>query len=110
MTRTPAFRGKAAVWRTGRPGSAPTCNPEFFVFTYRRTAEANEDSNTTVIAQYGNDLDGWTDAVVGSDVVITENPDFHGPGIDQVRVELRRSALAPEGRLFVRLKVEVEEP
>ncbi len=46
----------------------------------------------------------------GTDVIITENDDAIDTGIDEVVVQLRRSALAAGGELFARLKVVVTLP
>ncbi|HSP43348.1 MAG TPA: Ig-like domain-containing protein [Luteolibacter sp.] len=94
-------------------GIAPTfdntSDPDFFIFTYRRADEAAADANTTIAAQYGSDLAGWTDAVAGTDIVITPTDDGAGAGIDLVEVKIRRT-LAVDGKLFVRLNVEVAQP
>jgi hypothetical protein len=76
------------------------------LFSFRRSAEAATDENTTIIVEYGSDLTGWTAAVhqgPGPDQIsITESP--AAPGFDAVTVALPPS-LAPAGKLFVRLNV-----
>lgn len=70
-----------------------------------------QDSGTAITAQYGSTLTGWTDAVHdGTDVIITVSDDSFGAGIDKVEVKLRRSTLAPGGKLFARLNVVVTMP
>ena len=86
-----------------------TSDPAFFIFKYRRTDAAAADAKTTIAAQYGSDLIGWTTAVAGADIVITPADDGAGAGIDLVVVKIRRT-LAVGGRLFARLKVEVAMP
>ncbi len=83
-------------------------DPDYFIFTYRRSDQANTDPNTSIAVQYGSTLTGWTTAVAGPDIVITPTDDFYGasPGIDKVEVKIKRS-LAPGGRLFARLSVVV---
>jgi hypothetical protein len=58
--------------------------------------------------QYGSDLipSGWTTAVAGPDVVITETP---GSPTDGVVVKIRRT-LAVGSKLFARLNVVVTTP
>jgi hypothetical protein len=75
-------------------------------FDYRRSDVANDDPSTTIEVEYNSDLaTSWTTAVDGiAGVSITVNDDFYGAGIDQVVVSLPDS-LAPESKLFARLKV-----
>jgi len=84
-------------------------DPDFFVFTYRRTDEAAADANTTIMVEYGSDLAGWTDAVAGADIEISVDDDGAGADIDLVEVKIRRT-LAVDGKLFARLKVEITTP
>jgi hypothetical protein len=85
-----------------------TTDPDFFIFTYNRSDDANADTNTTIAVQYGSDLipSGWTTAVAGPDVVITETP---GSPTDGVVVKIRRT-LAVGSKLFARLNVVVTTP
>jgi hypothetical protein len=91
---------------------APTINnttdPDFFIFTYRRADDANADAKTAIAVEYGNDLDGWSQAVAGPDIVITPTNNAAGARIDLVEVKIRRT-LAQGGRLFARLNIEVAE-
>lgn len=83
--------------------SISNTDPNFFIFTFNRSDAANADANTAITVEYGNDLIGWTTAVHdGTDVVITVTP---GSPTDGVEVKLRRSVLAPTGKLFTQLKV-----
>lgn len=84
-------------------------DPNYVVFTYRRTDEANNDPNTTIRVEYGGNLVGWTTAVHDNDnIKITSDNDFYGTGIDRVQVRIKRS-LATDNKLFSRLKVNVTE-
>ena len=85
-----------------------TSDPDFFIFNFRRSDDAEADGTTAIAAQYGTDLNGWTTAVDdATDVIITASNDFYDTGVDKVEVKLRRSVLAPDGRLFARLLVTV---
>ncbi|MCU0781170.1 MAG: hypothetical protein MUF04_08730, partial [Akkermansiaceae bacterium] len=86
-----------------------TSNPDFFIYTYRRNDDAEADTLTTIAVEYGSDLNGWTTAVPGPDIQVGVNDDGAGEGVDLVEVKLRRT-LAAGGRIFVRLKVEVDLP
>jgi autotransporter-associated beta strand protein len=79
-----------------------TSDPNFVIFNYRRSDLANADTNTVIKAQYGTTLTTWTDAVAGTDIIITPSNDFYAAGIDKVEVKIRRT-LAPDGRIFARL-------
>jgi hypothetical protein len=83
-----------------------TSDPDFFIFTYRRTDAAAADANTKIAVQYGSDLVGWTPAVAGPDIVITPTDNGAGVGIDLVEVKIRRT-LAVGGKLLARLQVAV---
>jgi hypothetical protein len=86
-------------------------DPNFYIFTYRRSDTANNDPTTTVAVLYGSDLGTWTTAVHdGVNVIITVTDNFFGtdPGIDRVVVKLKRT-LAVAGRFFVRLGVTLSE-
>jgi hypothetical protein len=92
---------------------APTLDnhsdPDFFIFTHRRNADAAADAGTAIKVEYGSDLGGWTEAVAGPDIVVTPDPDGAGAGIDLVEVKIRRT-LAAAGKFFARLKVAVATP
>jgi hypothetical protein len=81
-------------------------DPDFLIYSYRRSDEAN--AQATIICQYGSNLvNDWTTAIHdGTNVIITVSDDFHGssPGIDKVEVKIRRSE-AVGGKLFIRLRV-----
>ena len=79
-----------------------TTDPNFFIFTYRRDADANTDPKTAIKVEYGSMLSGWTTAVAGPDIIITPTNEGAGAGIDLVQVKIRRT-LAVGGKLFVRL-------
>ena len=77
------------------------------LFEFRRSDLANNDSNTTIVVEYGNSLAGWTTAVDGvGGVTITETDDDFGAGIDKVVVSLP-AGLAVDGKLFARLNVTI---
>lgn len=91
-------------------GLVPTLDnssdPDYFIFTYRRADAANGDSNTTIAAEYSTTLAGWTTAVDNADIdiIVTDNHYSVSPGVDRVQVKLKRSTLAPGGKLFARVK------
>ncbi|MFU8893017.1 MAG: Ig-like domain-containing protein [Luteolibacter sp.] len=86
-----------------------TSDPDFFVFTYRRTQQAAADTNTTILVEYSSDLVAWTTAAAGADVQINVNQGGAGTGIDLVEVKIRRT-IAQDGKLFSRLRVELAQP
>jgi len=103
---------------TDDAGLAPTLDTTSdpngkLLFTFRRTAAAKNDANTTITVQYGSTLAGWLPATHQGtgpgDMTITEQANGFGAGIDRVTVALPAS-LAPNGRLFVRLNVAVTGP
>jgi hypothetical protein len=88
-----------------------TSDPDYIIFTFRRSDEANDASDTAIVVEYGTTLasNGWVSAVHdGSDVIIIETDNHYSvsPGIDKVEVKLKRSTLASGGKLFARLRVE----
>ena len=87
-----------------------TTDPDYFIFTYRRTNAANTDTNTTIMVEYGSALSGWTTAVHdGSNIIITPSIGGGGTGVDLVQVKINRS-LAAGNKLYTRLKVIVATP
>ena len=108
------------AWVLGAPGPSETAtsiqptidnlsDANYMIFTYRRADVARDDPNTTIAVEYGSDLVGWATATRDNDnVIITEDNDFFGNGIDRVQVKLKNT-LAIEDRLFSRLKVQVTE-
>jgi Carbohydrate esterase, sialic acid-specific acetylesterase/Bacterial TSP3 repeat len=98
-------------------GLAPTIdrtNPDGKLrFIFRRTTAAKNDTNTAISAQYGSNLDGWTNAVHqgtgATEITITEETNGFGTGIDRVTVALPAS-FAASGKLFARLSVSVTAP
>lgn len=84
-------------------------DPDYLIFTHRRSDTALADSNTTINVEYGSNLSGWTTAVHdNNNVVISTTDDHYGAGIDRVQVKLKKT-LASGGKLFSRLKVQVTE-
>ena len=86
---------------------APTVSEDetYVSFTYLRTDAAAADANTTIAAEYGSDLVGWTaaeDLIDGVVIVVTD-----GDPADTVEVRIPKSLAAPESKLFVRLNVNV---
>jgi len=81
------------------------------LFIFRRSAAANDDPNTTIVVEFGSDLDGWTTAehqgAGPDDITITALPDPSDPGIDIVTVALPPNRAAA-GKLFARLRVTIE--
>ncbi len=84
-----------------------TADATYLNFSYRRT---DESSFYGPGAEYGSDLAGWTTAQSGaptlSPVLIVEENNFYGAGIDRVTVRIPR-ALALTSRLFARLRVSI---
>lgn len=91
------------------PSFDNTSDPDFVIFTYRRTAAANADANTAIVVEYGSDLVVWNPAVPGENVQISVDGNGAGAGIDLVEVKIRRT-LAEDDKLFARLRVEVNTP
>jgi hypothetical protein len=80
----------------------------YVIFNFNRSNAANNDPNTAIIVQYGDDLTGWTTAIHdGDNIIITETP---GSPTAAVEVKLKRATSAPEGSVFVRLKVSTQSP
>lgn len=86
-----------------------TTDAEFVTFTYRRADAAAADPNTIVKAEYSNTLTSWNHAVAGPHILITTEENGAAPGIDLVKVKIRRT-LAVNDRLFLRLHVVVTTP
>ena len=77
-------------------------------FEYRRSELSHGDTNISIIAEYSSDLSNWNSVVDDTNgVTVTVAEDFYGSGIDRVLVSLPDS-LTSEGKLFVRLFVQVE--
>lgn len=106
--------GNAVAWVLGASGPGanaigrlPTIDnssdPDYFLFSFSRLDEANDDPNTNIAVEYGTKPGEWTTAVDdGDNVIIEETP---GTPSDSVVVKLKRSTLAPDGKLFVHLSV-----
>ncbi|WP_158279844.1 Calx-beta domain-containing protein [Coraliomargarita sinensis] len=87
------------------PSADSTSDPDFYIYTYRRSDAAHNDPNTTIDLRYCSDLQSWNTAVHDdSDVIISVNDDHYAPGVDQVQVKLRKT-MAVDDRLFVQLRV-----
>ena len=80
-------------------------------FMFRRRTAAHYDAATTIVVEYSDSLDEWTNVVHQGDgpdeITITEVPDSFGPGIDQVTVEL--PAGLTSDKLFMRLRATIVE-
>ena len=84
-----------------------TTDPDYFIYTYRRSDAAFADPNTTIAVQYGSALTGWTTAVHdGTNIIITPTDNAYGvsPGVDKVEVKIKRT-LAVGSKLFARLNL-----
>jgi GTP-sensing pleiotropic transcriptional regulator CodY len=87
------------------PALNNTTDPTYVLFTFNRSDAANDDPNTAITVEYGNNLVGWTTAVDDNDnVEIEVTP---GTPTDAVVVKLKRSSLGATGKIFARLKVVV---
>ena len=85
------------------PALDNTTDPTYLLFTFNRSDEANDDPNTAITVEYGNDLVSWTTAVDdNNNVEIEVTP---GTPTDAVVVKLKRSTLGATGKIFARLKV-----
>lgn len=84
-------------------------DPDDFLFSYRRSDEANADMNTTIIVEYGSDLTGWTTAEDGINGVSIDDSTDLGGGFHSVTVSIPR-ALATDAKFFARLNVVVVTP
>ena len=83
-------------------------DPDFLIFNYRRSDDAEADGTTAIDAEYSNDLSGWTTAVDdATDLLITVFNDDYDTGVDRVEVKLRRSVFEANDRLFIRLRATV---
>jgi autotransporter-associated beta strand protein len=80
-----------------------TSDPTYVIFTFNRSDDAQADPSTTITAEYGNDLVGWTTAVDDNDNVEIEVTDSSPK--DTVVVKLKRATLGSSGKLFARLNV-----
>ena len=79
----------------------------YLTYVFRRTdASAAYDP----YVEYGSNLSGWTEATAGepvlTPVLVSEDNNFYGDGIDRVTVRIPR-ALATGTRLFARLRVDI---
>ena len=73
------------------------------VMTFRRSDDAAPIVQSAV--EYSTTLDAWSTAMDGAPgVTVTVDDDFFEPGVDRVEVRLSKT-LAPDGILFLRLKV-----
>ncbi len=81
-----------------------TTDPNYLNFVFRRTdAAAAHDP----YVEYGSSLSGWTEAEAGvSGVIVSEDNEFFGAGIDRVTVKIPRT-LAVGSKLFARLRVDI---
>lgn len=85
-----------------------TTEPEYLVFTYRRSDAAKNDRNTSIVAEYSETLGGWTVASHdGTNIIITETNDIE-TGVDQVQVKIKKNH-STSGKLFSRLKVVIAQ-
>lgn len=93
------------------PSSDAESDPDSLIFSFRRADEAHSDPGTNIRVIYGDDMNmaGWNTAVHdGSNVTITVDDDFYGPGLDRVEVRINWGAFAGD-RGFVRLEVDIAE-
>jgi hypothetical protein len=99
---TPSVRATGLL-----PVGDGTTDPDYYIYTYRRSDAAFADPQTSIVAQYGSDLAGWTNAVHDStNIIITTADNFYAtsPGVDKVEVKVKR-ILGANSRVFVRLRV-----
>ena len=92
------------------PGSSsttllPTATKDttHFEFVFRRS---DESAGSAPYVQHGSDLSGWATAQDGAaGVTVAVDDDFHGLGIDRVRVRIPLPS--GESSLFARLRVDI---
>lgn len=81
-----------------------TVDGTYLNFVFRRTADSVAYDP---FVEYGSTLAGWTLAEAGvNGVIVNEDAEFFGTGIDRVTVRIPRS-LAVDSRLFGRLHVDI---
>lgn len=85
-------------------------DPDDVLFTFRRRDAAEADAATTIVVDYGSDLAGWRNTTDHGavDGVAIDTLDLGG-GFHEVTVAIPK-ALAANGRLFARLRVEIAVP
>lgn len=89
---------------------ADASDPNNLVFTFDCRDGALDDTAATIVVEYGSDLSGWTVAENGVNGVIIDDTGGAPPaGFKTVQVTLP-AALDENGKIFVRLKVEVTLP
>lgn len=89
------------------PTADTTSEPDYFIFTYRRSAEAHNDSGTTIDVIYGDDMSSWNTAEHdGTDIIISETDDHYGTGVDRVEVKINWGLVSGD-EIFTRLRVEI---
>ena len=82
-------------------------DPDFIIFTHRRTAASAADENTSIAVEYGGGLDGWITAEHDQGgIIINVEKNGAAAGIDYVHVRIPR-VHAASGSLFARLRVTV---
>ena len=81
-----------------------TVDGTYLNFVFRRTADSVAYDP---FVEYGSTLAGWTPAEAGvNGVIVNEDAEFFGTGIDRVTVRIPRS-LAVDSKLFGRLHVDI---
>jgi hypothetical protein len=108
----PATRNDSALLPSVSLVSADPSNigetNDYLLFSYRRTDLSNNNPQTTIQVQWSNSLTGtWNDAEATLGVIVIEENDGFGEGVDRVKVYIPRS-LAVNGRLFARLWVDID--
>lgn len=89
------------------PTSDTEIDPDYYVFTYRRSDEAHTDPATSINVIYSSGLETWNTALHdGSNVITTETDDYYGPGVDRVDVRINWDMFAGNSG-FVRLHVDI---
>lgn len=87
------------------PALASSNDPDRVSFSFRRRDLAAADASTAIRVEYGSDLANWRNTADhgASDQVTVDDSTDLGGGFHQVTVSIPRS-LAPNGKLFARLK------
>jgi hypothetical protein len=86
------------------PAIQAAAEPGFHTITYRLGNEAAGDSGTDAFIEYSTNLTSWTRAIDNGDTIrVTTSP---GGTFATVEVKLK-DTLAPEGRIYARLKATI---
>jgi hypothetical protein len=102
--------GNPAINDSAATASTYSAEPDYFAYSFRRTDVSNVPGGYVGEVYYTTDFMSWTKAQNGiNGVVITEDADFYGAGVDRVTVRFPYS-LSAGGHLFVQFGVSPAGP